>query len=80
MTADEYRADRLTSALDQHIRDGIWDSYSIRLNGVAYEPVSDDDDVQVDDGEVVLRGPDGRLYDVDLQITVTDRAEEVEAP
>jgi hypothetical protein len=70
VTSDEYKAERLASALDQHLRDGIAYADSVQINGVAYEPVPDP--ATGDDSEIILRGPDGQLYDIELEVTVTD--------
>lgn len=67
------QADRLTSYITDDIFDGFFGRTSIVIGSSKYEVVGDDELPDMDDTELVLRGEDGALYDVEIEVTVTDR-------
>ena len=64
----------LTSRIDEAIRETLWNGQRIRIGGQDYVTVDSDEVPDMDDDEdVVLRGPDGVLYDVEIDVTVSTR-------
>jgi hypothetical protein len=66
-------ADWLAHRIDVHLHDYLWNGPRIAIDGHPYDLVDPDEVPGMDEFDVVLRGPDGTLYDVDLAVTVTPR-------
>lgn len=80
MTPDERPlTDQLASALNAHLREHLWDGPAVTLrrgdDATPFPALDEDDTVAAGGGEfdVVLRGPDGTLFDVHVHVAVTVR-------
>lgn len=80
MTPDQRPlTDQLATAIDAHLREHLWEGPAVALrrgdDATPFPALSEDDTVAAGGGEfdIILRAPDGALYDVHTHVAVTVR-------
>lgn len=71
-------AGKLTRRADEHVREHLWNGPALRVDGQPFVPLDAEETAAAgsDEFDVILRGPDGALYDVRIDITVTPRGDQ----
>jgi hypothetical protein len=76
MTTDPpFLPDQLSDLLAAHLREHLWNGPAVRLGDDRFEPLDEEETAAAGGGEfdVVLRAPDGTLFDVRVDVAVAWR-------